>query len=206
MCLTFNDWIQLILMIATVAVAVFAIYGDFFKYLLASPKLELITDNNFKGSFVKFDENVKVIYYHLVVINKRKWSPVKNCEVILKKYAIKQPNGDFIVTELSAPTPLYWTPRELKLTKKNFLDKDRIDFGYLIKAHQKFEPAIYMKSIEFKGEVFKDKVIQYYLEVRADGIKSKYKIFEVSWDGEWIDSAEEMKQHLIIKEILKKGN
>jgi hypothetical protein len=64
----------------TVSVAVLAVWGDWFRAKLAPPKLEieLLSDTGQPTTLGQ----VKAIYYHLKVINRRHWQPGQDCRVL----------------------------------------------------------------------------------------------------------------------------
>src|SRR5437868_15174480 len=99
----------------TVAVAILAIWGERVRSWLAPPRLEIEPHNNLRG-----DPNVlttqtgqrvgRGMYYHLKVVNKKPWLPVKNCRVVLKGISRRGPDGIFHPSPLVVPSQLVWAP------------------------------------------------------------------------------------------------
>jgi hypothetical protein len=97
----------------TIAVAIVAIWRDWFSAKVASRKLSLIEHNNLRGSFLPITNGPRSIYYHLAVRNSRSWARATNCRVFLKKLWRRVPDDTFHPVPLTVPLTLIWSPAEL---------------------------------------------------------------------------------------------
>jgi hypothetical protein len=207
------DW-QLIfdaaVALGTIAIAILAIWGDWFRIKLVSPDLFIspynvrgsLTTINFEVSGERTGNNFKAIYYHLKIINKRKWITVKNCKVILTSLHCKGPDGQFHLVPLIVPLQYIWSPAEWAPIQQTFNDEAVLDFGKVIEGFNRFEPTLYVISNNFKGFVGPNEVVRYTLQVLAENyIGKRTQTFEVAWDGKFNDNLDIMERSLIVKEV-----
>jgi hypothetical protein len=207
------DW-QLIfdaaVALGTIAIAILAIWGDWFRIKLVSPDL-FISPYNVRGSFTTINFEVsgertgnsfKAIYYHLKIINKRKWITVKNCKVILTSLHRKGPDGQFHLVPLIVPLQYIWSPAEWAPIQQTFNDEAVLDFGKVIEGFNRFEPTLYVISNNFKGFIGPNEVVRYTLQVLAENyIGKRTQTFEVAWDGNFNDNLDIMERGLIVREV-----
>jgi len=69
-------------------------------------------------------------------------------------------------------------------------------------TNRSFFPAIAVVPNNFRGRVERNECVR--LEIVATGqniFSLKPAVFEVSWDGEWTENQEEMRRHLVIREV-----
>jgi hypothetical protein len=206
------DWIsifiQALIAIGTISVAVLAIWGDWIRSKLVPPKLKIQPHNNLRGCLTTFSSpdpklnGTRVIYYHLKVVNSRAWSPAKNCRILLRSVFVRAANQEFVPLTMSIPgqfvwAPAGWTPPSITLSEDHIFD-----FGRIADGAEYFEPILYIYTNDFEGRVKQGQAIRYALEIVADGfLQPKCQVFEVAWDGIWTDNLEEMARHLTIREV-----
>lgn len=199
-----KDWdliIQALTAIGTVAVAILAIWGNYFKYRLVPPKI-IIKPSNTKGIVTKFTNGTRVIYYHLEVHNIRSWSTARSCHVKLRGISRKLTNGDFKNLPLPVTPSFIWAPAELTPPVINLSNEQTLDFGRLVENEDHFSPILNIYANNFDGYVKKNECVRYSLEVVAEGFKTnRLQVFEVAWNGQWSDNLDIMANNLIIKEI-----
>ncbi len=184
----------------TIAVAVLAIWGDYFRHRWVPPKLAVELDNP-RGDLNRWANGMRVIYYHLKVTNKRKWSVARNCRVLLKQISRRGPDGEFRRLPFYVPRQFMWGPSESTSTVIDLSDEQLLDFGFINEGEgQKFQPTLYSIPNLFEGYVGPNESVRYSLEIVADGFKGKeYRVFEVAWNGKWTDNLDEMAKDLIMK-------
>lgn len=202
------DWnlvIQAFIGIGTIAVAVLAIWGNWFKYRLTPPKLQIVPQN-LRGELTQLigpGFKNRVIYYHLKVINSRHWSTAKNCQVQLIEIRKKLANQEFQKIPLNAYPSFRWSPAELTGLSIDISHEQIFDFGRITEHGNYFEPVLSIYANNFGGFVEATNVIRYTLKIVAEGyVSSKTKIFEVAWNGQWSDNLDEMSRNLTIREII----
>ncbi|WP_289022483.1 hypothetical protein [Desulfobacter postgatei] len=189
----------------TVAVAVLAIWGERVRAWLAPAKLSL-EPHNLRGDPNIFTADSKpvarVMYYHLKVVNKRPWLPVKNCRVLLKGISRRGPDNIFHPFPLVVPPQMVWAPASFAPILATITTEQILDLGLIVEGQDKYSPALYSTPNNFAGFVRKDEAVRYELSIEADNYSSrKYQVFEVAWDGEWAFEPEEMAKHLRIREV-----
>lgn len=197
--------------IGTVVVAVLAIWGDWFRARFAPAKL-VIEPHNLQGDLTTFSNppgitlpgSRRVYFYHLKVVNHRRWVNPRNCRVLLKAISKRGPDGEYHPLAMSVPLQFVWSPSEVTPPVITIEDEHVFDFGSISEVGTKFVPSLYSTSNNFLGFVEKNESIRYSLQIVSDGfISDGYQVFEVSWDGNWDGDKEKMQQHLRIKEIIK---
>ncbi len=194
-------FVQVIIAIGTLSVAILAIWGDWFRAKLAPPKLS-IQAHNLRGTVTRFTNGPRVIYYYLKLVNLRSWVSAKNCRVLLRSIYRQGPNQQFSQALLPVPAQFVWAPAELTPAVITLTKEQVIDFGCLEEDDQHFRPVLYSYPNNFQGFVGANEAVRYCLEIVADGYDSKkYQVFEVAWDGKWSDNLDKMSESLTIREI-----
>jgi hypothetical protein len=196
--------------VGTLIVAVLAIWGDWFRNILAGPDL-IIMPHNFRGNITTLNfrregdvtiSSVRAIYYHLKVVNNKKWVTAKNCRVVITDIHKKGPDGNFHRLPLVVPLQLVWTPAELAPVLQTFGDQEICDFGRLIEGDVAFYPTLYAIPNNFLGSVGVNEAVRYTLNIKAENfISTKVWVVEVSWDGTFSDNMDIMERSLIVKNI-----
>ena len=195
--------------VGTIAVAILAIWGDWFRNKCASPKL-IIEPYNLRGNITNIKKvhdietanSIRAIYYHLKVINLRKWAAAKNCQVVLKGIHRKGPDGDFHPYPLVVPIQYVWSPAEWASIHQNISQDAILDFGYVTEGGNLFIPSLYVMPNNFMGLIGPKMSVRYTLQIVADNYTANNKYtYEVSWDGNFSDNPDIMARSLIIKEI-----
>lgn len=195
--------------LGTVAVAILAIWGERVRSWLSPPKLEIEAHNNFRG-----DPNVlttqtgqlagRGMYYHLKVVNKRPWLPIKNCRVLLMGISRRGPDNVFHPSPLVVPSQLVWAPASFAPILVTVTKEQIVDLGNIREGDEAFRPALYSIPNNFAGFVKANEAVRLELAIEADNFSSRrYKVFEVAWDGIWEFEPEKMVNHLRIREILE---
>jgi hypothetical protein len=192
--------------VGTVAVAVLAIWGDWIRARVAPPKL-VLDDHDFVGNLAvirrKDQSDLKAIYYHLRVVNRRRWISVEDCVVLLCGVSRRGVDGSFYPLPMTVPAQFMWAPAEFTPTRVTVTKDQILDFGRITEGDTAFRPLLYWQSNSFEGIVEKNQVLRYHLEIRGKNFVSPhYQVFEVSWDGGWSHVPAEMSaKHLHISEV-----
>jgi len=203
-----DTFINSLVAIGTLAVAVLAIWGARIRSVLAPPLLVLEPHNlsgdptELRGPSVPPGQGTRVLYYHLKVVNKRSWLPVENCSVFLQGISRKGPDDLFHPVQMHVPLQYVWAPAEITPPTVTLTKEQILDFGRMAEGENMFVPVLYSYSNNFQGFVRSGEVLRYLLEIRGSNFSSRrYQVFEVAWDGQWRYIPNEMEQHLRIREI-----
>lgn len=201
-----NFWnliIQGFVAIGTIAVAVLAIWGNFFKFKIAAPKLSIVP-HNLRGTVTSFTNGSRVIYYHLKVINSRPWSTAHNCQVILKSIAKRLPNGTFNNVPLPVCPSFVWAPAQITPPLIDLSTEQTFDFVNLVQGDTKVNPVLTYYPNNVDAFIRQNECFRFALEINAEGFKStKLNVFEVAWNGQWTDNLDTMSNNLTIREIIE---
>ena len=196
----FQNICALLTATGTIAVAIAAIWGDYFRSKMFAPKLSL-ESCNLHGSLTNRANGQRTIYYNLKVCNYG-WAPGKNCKVMLVGLHRKGPDGNFHAVSLIVPQQFCWSPSEFSPILNTVVHSNVVDLGFIDEAANRFSPALYYYSNNFSGFVGPDECVRYSIQIEAEnyGISRIY-VYEVSWNGRWSSNLDEMNQYLIIKSI-----
>jgi len=193
--------VQILIAIGTIAVAILAIWGGKFRDWLAGPKLELKL-HNVHGDLTTRQDGQRTIYYHLKIENKRPWAPARRVRVLCTAISKKAPDGSFVKERLIIPVQLTWAFPSFHELLPNVVRDDICDLGFLDENNKQFILSLYIYPNNFRGFVLSNEAMRVSLIASADNFTSKSPyILEVSWDGKWFSDLEEMRKHLVIKEV-----
>lgn len=196
-----NIIIQTLVAIGTIAVAVLAVWGSYFKFKFAAPKLTIVP-SNLRGTVTSFNSGNKVIYYHLMVVNSRPWSTAHHCQVILKLISKRLPNGTFKNLPLPICPSFVWSPAQIMPLLIDLSTEQTFDFVNIVQGEPKVNPVLTYYPNNFDGFIKKNDCYRFSLEINAEGFKSsKLSVFEVAWNGEWTENLDDMSNNLTIREI-----
>lgn len=195
------DWsliVQIFSAIGTLAVAVLAIWGNLIKSIFAPPKLRIIEYNSVGQLGYSGNPGVPALYFHLKVINQRRWAPALNCRVVLSEYYKLLPDGTWDRSEMIVEPIFKWSPSDHTRKWETVHSQHVFDFVKLTKG-QNIEPCLNRSFNDFGGYVVRDKSIRYGIRVISDEFEQKKpQVFQVDWNGIWPQDSEGM---VIIKEI-----
>jgi hypothetical protein len=187
--------------VGTLAVAVLAIWGEWIRSKCAPVKLTLrlhtpagdpTTANGFR-----------LMYYHLRIVNERRWLPAANCRVLLKGLSRRGPDGQFHPVPMAVPLQFVWAPAEITPPVISVVNERILDFGWVSEDSHRFVPTLYSYANNFQGYVGANESVRYHLEIEATNFTTEsYQVFETSWDGTWSHEPATMARHLIIREII----
>jgi hypothetical protein len=201
-----KDWIQLVQAFAAMCVVFVAVFQDSIRAWLTSPKA-IIRLANPLGSIVPTTGNGKVLYYHLVVENKRPSYPLESASVVCTAFSKFPIDGKYIQQSI-VPLKLRWPNEDtsgLDLSNepgKTIVREDYCDLGYLFPSAKEFCLSFQIHSFSFDGRIKANEEVWIALEVRARNYQSKAPVcFKIRWDGKWDDDMNVMAGHLEITQI-----
>jgi len=196
--------------IGTVAVAIAAIWGDWIRSKIASPRLELSLVS--RSDQTKTGAGLLRIYHHIHVRNTRQWSPAKNVRIVVQSLMRKGADGTFFPEYLILPLQLCWVFPNSHELLPTIGPEDRCDLGWLEqtpppsagpKTIEQFKLSTYITPNNFRGFVRANESIRVIVIALSENAESKPLLVEISWDGVWSPDREEMERHLVVKQVLR---
>ena len=181
-------------------VAILAIWGDKVRSRLAGPQIELSLragqgDLNFRA------DGTRALYHHIVVRNRRSWSPAKEVRLLIVGLAKRGPDGTFFPELLVAPLQLTWAFPGVHEQLPTVAVTDTCDLGVLDEHGAQFRLTPYIIPNNFRGSVSAGEAIRVQVVASGSNFSSRKPLnIEVSWDGNWTDLGE-MHRHLVVKEV-----
>jgi hypothetical protein len=194
------DWLT---GIGTLAVAVVAVWGAELKAWLHPPKAA-IEVQNLLGEYTHFGDNRPVVFYHLKVVSRRRFAPLRNCRVLLAALWRRSKAGRFEPAPMPVPFQLAWAPSESTPALMTIQSEQPFDLGFLrsptTEEVGRFQPALYHLPFDFRGFVLAGEAVRYALRVEADGMVDGHtRLVQISWDGQWSDDLGQLATHLSVK-------
>ncbi|MEA2051366.1 MAG: hypothetical protein U9O90_00840 [Euryarchaeota archaeon] len=200
---TFYLIIQVFIAIGTVAVAILAIWGEKIRNWMAGPILEFKL-HNARGDLTTRQDGQRTIYYHVKIENKRQWSLARRVRILCTAISKKAPDGSFVQESLIAPVQLTWVFQSFHELLPNVATDDICDLGFLDENSNQFWLSLYIRPNNFRGFISANEAMRVSLIASADNFTSKSPyVLEISWDGNWSSNLDEMRKHLVIKEVRK---
>ncbi len=198
----FEAWslaVQIAGALGALLVVVVALWGEYFRTLVASPRLRLRL-RSAEGELTKFSDGTPARYYHLVVSNTRNWIPARNVLVFLVGLERPGPDCGWQSSMATGPIPLNWqfgafAPGLPTVGAERICDLGRVPKGGPFEVLTPFKPNNFDGALRAGGR------LRVQLMAVAENAIPKSLAIEVSWDGTWADGANEMLSHLVIKEV-----
>lgn len=191
--------IQIASVIATLLLAVIAIWGDAIKSALVGPKLAL-SINDPLGERIDQSDGRKCRYYHLRIFNERKSAPAHNVRVVLTKLLKPAADDSIPDSALAGSVQLNWRFGRYQPQFPTIGPTMICDLGYLIDG-QEFKLSTIYNPNNLNCKVEADQRIHIEVIAVSDEMESKPLRIEIAWDGGWSDDTVEMKRHLVVKEV-----
>lgn len=204
------DWPSWLTAIGTTAVAILAIWGDWIRFRIAGPKLELVP-HNLQGEITRlrvrrpppqqetFDE-IPASYFHLRVINRRTWVPAQRVRVLLVGILRMGQDGHFHREPINVRQQLTWAPAELSEIMPTIAGDHILDLGFL--TQEGFTVTTYVTPNNFRGTVRANEAIRVEFQVEADNYHSDRRYsYEIEWDGTWAADAAQLARHISVREV-----
>ncbi len=166
----------------------------------AEPQVALALRDE-RGDLNPRNDGVKEIYYHLLVANRRLWSPAEAVRVLVVGLAKRRPDGSYLAEPLVAPLQLTWAFPTFHELFPTIADSDTCDFGAIDEHSGRFRLSTYITPNNFRGFIVGGEAMRVTVVASAHNGRFDPLVVEVSWDGTWSADLEEMRRHLVIKEM-----
>ncbi len=192
---------QVFIAIGTIIISILAVWGDKIRSYIAGPKLKFGLHNPL-GDITLRGDGRRTIYYHVKVNNERRWAAARRVRILCNSISKKAPDGSFVQEPLIIPVQLTWAFPTFHEILPTILADDICDLGYLDEGSNTFKLSIYIYPNNFRGFIGANETMRVGLIAAADNFisKSSYAL-EISWDGKWSSDLNEMRKHLVIKQI-----
>ena len=184
--------------IAALVLAVLAIWGDWVRSKLAAPRLKMSLRRQ-EGELTSFSDGRPVRYYHLVVSNSRGWAPARNVVAYITLVERPGPDGQWRPAMFTGPIALPWQFGKFAPGLPS-IGRDRICDLARIPKDQPFELTPTFCPNNLNPVLNMSERMRIHAVAMADNGESPPIIIEVAWDGRWVDGAQEMAGHLVMRE------
>jgi hypothetical protein len=194
--------------LGTLLAVIVALFGGRFRSAFFRPRLQLNL-RNLEGEPTKVElqspdgtsrmEDAR--YYHVRVSNmsRRRWPTATNVQVYLVRVSERGPDQEFVGV-WTGEVPLRWRFQEVHPLLRDIGSPADCDVCSVVKDKWlSLHPIIVPHSLNVMYR--QGAQIRLQLEARAIEIDSEPLTIEIAWDGKWADGAQEMKRHLVIKEV-----
>lgn len=193
--------VKIVAAAGTITVAVLAVWGDKIRARFAGPNIELAL-RDARGNLTTRGDGGKVAYYHIVVTNRRRWSPAKNVRLLLTGIQTRAADGRYAPERVVHAVQLTWQFPRFHELSPTITAVDMCDFGSLGERESAFVPSLYITPNDFPGLVRPGESKRFLIVASADNFYSKVPlVLEVSWDGKWTADTEELMKHLVVSEV-----
>jgi len=196
-----ETWAEIFTAIGTVAVSILAIWGDWFRSRLAGPRLELSL-RSMTGDMTLSSYGKRMLYYHLLVQNKRSWSPAKSVRVLVTQLSKRGPDGEYHWEEIIGSLQLQWAYPQYHELLPTITSEETCDLGSLQESGL-FRLATYISPNNFQGFVGPNESMRVTVIAIAHNAQSQPLELQVSWNGTWSTNSDEMRKHCVVKEITR---
>jgi len=202
-------WVNFGVAIATFAAVFVALFGEWVRAHLFSPKLNL-TLKSALGEKTKValewrDKNgmphqrmEDARYYHVKVSNRVRWPRATQVQVYLLRVEEPGPDGDLKLA-WSGEIPIRWRHQEIHPLARTIGPPADCDLCNVVKDKWiELSPLIIPNNLNARKREAVTMVVS--LQARANEGESEITRFQISWDGKWEDGDIEMGRHLVVKE------
>ena len=197
---------QIVAAVATVFVAILAIWGEWFRARFAGPKLELCP-RNLDGDRLQPEridsKHGPTMRYQLDVVNRRTWTRATDVQVRCTRAFCRRPDGEYTEQPFEYPATLKWTTDEGEIVwKASFKKSYRCDLGHLREADPVFTLAVRTGPPGFPNTMAPNQSVRYDFEIDATNFVSRQPLsLQIDWDGMWTPHRIQLATHLVVKVI-----
>ncbi len=203
-----NWGIQLLGVVATFLAIVVALFGDALRARFFPPVLRLaLTDDSGEkttrrtvfesyGKQKHLDEDAR--YFHVVVTNEQRWTPVEQVNVVLLGVERRDAGGIFRMV-WSGDVPLVWRHQQAP-APRTIGPPGHADLFSLVKGSGlHLHPVIVPLNLPVQTNDAVHLIL--HLQARSTAVDSNFLAVDIEWDGQWADSRAELSDHLKINAV-----
>lgn len=186
--------------LTTIVIIIVAVWGERIRQLWNIPKLEI---DLIEPTYNITVGGVNGWYYLLQVRNKRETIPAKNTRIFLRKVYKKAPDGTWHEKEFSGPTQVRWQWSDLTPRLPTIGPSEKATFGALLQGAKAIELKMFNYPNNLQKEIIPNDPTRLEFKAVSDTCESNTLFVEISWDGEWVEDRQEMKNHCKVKKVAK---
>ncbi len=200
-----NWGVQFAAALGTFLAVLAALFGDALRRALIPPKLTLSLLNP-QGSTTNADltapdgtqRRTVARYYHVQVVNHRRWSPATHVRVSLRRVEQPAADGRFMPTWVGN-VPLQWRFQEFEpSTTPTIGTPMAVDLCSVVKDKWlELHPLFIPTNLDTRFRERTDLILV--LQAVSNEADSDTMRVRIAWDGKWSDDSTEMARHLTVQ-------
>lgn len=194
----------------TLLAVIVALFGDWIRSRLFSPKLKLsllnkegikspVTLSWQDSNGVPHSREGIARYYHLKLRNKVRWPVATNTQVFLKRIEELGPDREYHIT-WSSDIPMNWRHQEIFPVARTFGPDADCDLASVVEEKW-LELHTLIKPLVLKARYREPVDIIVTLQAKSEQGESNILRINLAWDGKWSEDEKEMMRHLVVKEL-----
>jgi hypothetical protein len=201
-------WVDVVIAIGTLAAVVVALFGEWLRARMFSPKLTLTLASP-RGDPTPVTVTApngtsrveQARYYRLRVSNQVPWPKATQTRVQLIRLEEPGPDGQ-LQLKWAGEVPLQWTNQQIVPLERTIGSSATCDLCSVVRGKWlELHPVIMPSNLEDLARRRTAANITVSLKVTSSEADSRIHRFQIDWDGRWSDGEIEMAQHLIIKPL-----
>lgn len=198
-----NWGVQALGAVATLLAVVVALFGDVLRAKYFPPLLSLALADEWgekstlRRTFESYgkqkhtDHDAR--YYHVVVSNEQRWTPVEQVNVVLVGIERRQANGLYLMI-WSGDVPLVWRHQQAP-APRTIGPAAHADLFSLVKGGGlNLHPVIV--PLNMPAQFTEPVQLVLHLQARSSVVDSNFLAVEIDWDGQWADGRKDLYDHL----------
>ena len=191
--------VQIVAVLATLLLAILAIWGNSIRARLVGPKLKLKLFNP-EGERINLSNGSQARYYHVRVTNERRSAQANNVRVVLTKVMRPAADGSIPLDSLSGPIQLTWQHGHSMPQYPTIGPAINCDLGCLINGKGFVLTTLFVPN-NLDNKILANQKIKIEVIAIADETESNPLCIEIAWDGQWTEDLKEMMKHMVVKEV-----
>jgi hypothetical protein len=209
-----STWISAIEALGTLAIAALAIWGDWFRWKLLSPRLRIELADP-RGELIEQvrpileagewrQETTEARYYHLRVSNDKRFAVAHEAQAVMASIEREGPNAQ-PQTVYTVALPLTWrNQRELDpRPTRNVGGIPHESALFFVRQDGLFlTPMVVPNNLPSRYPSGSRVVLWVTVQARSLEADSEASRFQIAWDGIWERGEAEMSRHLVVTPVL----
>jgi hypothetical protein len=195
----FSLWINSIFAFLTLLAIIAAIWGEKIRQIWTKPRLKI---RLFEPSLTPTTDGTNGWYYLIKVTNERSSSPAKNVRILLTNSYRQGPDNRWMEQRFSGPTQVMWRWPQHTPLYVTVGPAELATFGFLLENANSFQLQLYSYPNNLQRTIPPREPTRLKFLAVSDTAESKPLIIEVAWDGVWVEGRDEMRDHLVVNEII----
>jgi hypothetical protein len=205
-----NWWVNLAVAVGTLGAVFAALFGDWFRsrFTFLQPRLLLrLTNTRGSPSVISLtspdgsSRREDARFYHLSVVNERRWRTATQVQVHLMR--IEEPNAEGAdVVVWDGDVPMTWQHQQIYPSARDIGPTAETDLCSVVKdkwvqLHVLVGAFSLERWLVRRGRF----TMTLTLQARAAEIDSSQIRVKITWDGMWEPGEVEMEKHLVIRQV-----